>query len=117
MADPTPLDRGAEAIHAEIKAHPTFDPKPFGAIGTFPLGATMHDLARAAFASIDTAALAAEIGRHGPTDADTVPGGMDCRCGLGAAAWEHIEDADQHVAEAITAWLTRTRVPASTEGV
>jgi hypothetical protein len=101
----TPLERAAAAVQAEIKAHPAFDPKPFGSIGTFPLGATMPDLARAVFRSIDTEALAAEIGRHGPIDADTVPGGMDCRCGTAPAAWEHIEAADRHVAAAILAAL------------
>ncbi|WP_419704966.1 hypothetical protein [Promicromonospora sp. NFX87] len=58
---PESVRRAAEAIEAEIKAHPTFDPKPFGAIGTFPLGATMTDLARAALGSLDVGAMARSV--------------------------------------------------------
>jgi len=62
--------------------------------------------ARAAFGSIDVEGLAREINRHAPSDAPSVPGGSNCTCGDGPGAWEDIEDADRHVAEAVKAWLT-----------
>lgn len=95
----TPVQRAGVAIQAEIKAHPTFDPKPFGAIGTFPLGATMDELARVAFASVDVEGLAAVLIDHTRTF------GMLGRCACGhVVPLGHSFAA--HQAEAVTAWLT-----------
>jgi hypothetical protein len=64
------------------------------------------DMARAVFGSVDVEGLAGEINRHAPSDAPQAPGGTECTCGDGAGAWEDIEVADRHVAEAVKSWLT-----------
>lgn len=57
MSEQSPIDRAATALEAAIRRHP-MQPPLIPGIAAPTLGATMHDLAGAAFASIDIEQLA-----------------------------------------------------------
>jgi hypothetical protein len=99
----TPIEAGARALHDRIYAG--LGAGSWGMRTEVGRERFVGD-ARAVFGSVGVEGLAEEINRHAPSDAPTEPGGANCTCGDGPDAWEDIETADLHVAEAVIAWLS-----------